>query len=147
MPDITINHSYTLTVPEYGTHQDIDELVSLVKRSGSHFFDPDTMRFFRSRVDHWTFAGPDGWYFVTSEQHNHSRGTEPRKYTVRRLCIADNDISLDELEAFQHYPTLTRARMAARNAAKTGVPFCARCRCRLTPDELCAECVAREHRS
>lgn len=30
---------------------DIDEIRSLVSRSGSHFFDRDTMRFFKSRVD------------------------------------------------------------------------------------------------
>lgn len=86
MPTITIVNSRTLDVPEYGKPMHPDELRDLVTRSGSHFFDRDTMRWFKSRLED-VYAGPDGWYFVTSEKHEGPsiggrRINEPRLYTV-----------------------------------------------------------------
>ena len=49
---------------------------------GRHWFDPDTMRFFKTRMGRWGYRGPGGTYFVTSEQ---GPGM-PRLYTVRRLA-------------------------------------------------------------
>lgn len=51
---------------------------------GRHFFDKDTMQFFRCRLPKFGIRASDGSvYFVTSERHPFS----PRKYTVRRLSI------------------------------------------------------------
>lgn len=152
MQTVTVSHSTTLDVPDYGARLDIDQLIELVKRSGSHFFDSETMRFFRSRVDAYTVAGPDGWYFVTSEKHvsPYSRINEARKYTVRRFSVGPADVELAELEAFQRYPTLQRARTAARVAAKRGTVKCATCRYRLvlegSKEGICGECLERDAR-
>lgn len=162
MPDITIRSERTLHIPEYGAHLDMSEIQRLMRDAGSHFFDADTMRWFRSRVDWRTYAGPDGWYFVTSEQHKHTHGTEPRLYTVRRMSIAkaddgNDDLRLYELEKFQYFPTLRRARTAAAKAARTGVPICPSCSLRLshgghavspggTAIAWCVECAERETR-
>lgn len=151
MPTLTINGSRTLDVPEYGTPIDIDQLQELVSRSGSHFFDRDTMRFFRSRVDYMVYPGADGWYFVTSEKHvsHTSYGTinEPRMYTVRRLSInAQPDLQLDEYEEFQHFKTLRGARACAERCTKSGTVKCPECKFRLVSALLivpCAECVSR----
>jgi hypothetical protein len=60
---------------------------------GGHFFDADTMRFFRSRIGSRVFTGPGGIFFVTSEQRTGMDGTErPRTYTVRQFNPLDGDI-------------------------------------------------------
>lgn len=157
MPTITIHSSYSIEVPDYGAHLDIDRLKDIVTRSGSHFFDAATMRWFRSRTDYHTWAGSDGWYFVTSEKHvaHLSTGTinEPRRYTVRCLRLTKYDgtpgIELYELGAFQEYPTLTRARTAAKRAAASGARVCPDCHLRLMRSwlrecERCLECQSRK---
>jgi hypothetical protein len=65
--------------------------------AGHHFFDRDTMRFFRSRVSSRTYVGRDGRiYFVTSEQR---RGAA-RRYTVRVTIDGTNINSVPEFQAF-----------------------------------------------
>jgi hypothetical protein len=50
--------------------------------SGSHFFDPGSMRFFRSRLCQVVKTLPSGVvYFVTSERFS---AETPRMYSVRR---------------------------------------------------------------
>lgn len=158
MPTITVNHSYPLDVPDYGTRLDISQIQDLVRRSGSHFFDRETMRFFRSRVDYHVAVGSDGWYFVTSEKHEspYLRINEPRKYTVRRLSInaEGTDLRLDEYENFQYFATLRGARNAADKCARHGTVYCPDCRFRLVLAVLhprmvpgpCAECAERAQR-
>jgi len=152
---ITIESSTTLTVPEYGRSMQISELIDICKRSGSHFFDPDTMRWFRSRVDSYTMAGPDGWYFVTSEQQspNYQTGRRyPRLYTVRCMRWENYDgkpgIELYELAGFQAFNTLDKARRAAQHAAKIGAKVCPVCHLRLLREveTTCEECSERAAR-
>lgn len=53
------------------------------KENGLHFFDRDTMRFFKSRIEKKALMFGqliDDKYFVTSEQYDES---SPRLYTVR----------------------------------------------------------------
>jgi hypothetical protein len=154
MPRLNIRTDYYIDVPEYGTRLDIDELKSLVTRSGSHFFDRDTMRFFRSRVDDYVYPGPDGWYFVTSEKHvsHFANINEPRLYTVRRLSVVkrengSDDLGLFELEGFQPYRTLDAARRRAKYYAGKGAALCPKCQLRLMLEnqtEACTECAERE---
>ena len=155
---ITIHNETTITVPEYGRSMQMSELQDIVRRSGSHFFDRDTMRYFRSRVDSYTMAGKDGWYFVTSEQHQvpptsyGSGRTYPRLYTVRCLRLENYDgtpgIELYELGEFQAFKTLNRARKAAKYAAQHGAAVCTDCRIRLafTKETVCSECQTRAAR-
>ena len=130
---VAIRRDWELRIPAYGSPMDMGELQQIVRDSGSHFFDADTMRFFRSRADDYVYPGPDGWYFITSEKHvayTSSRTlNEPRKYTVRRMAINETAtaIRLDEFEAFQHFSTLTRARTAARTLSHTGTDQCSVC--------------------
>lgn len=74
--------------------------------AGSHFFDRDTKRFFRSRILADAFHGNGGCYFVTSEQYVGSDGHKaPRKYTVRKFDPSTADIS-----TFGPFNELTRER-------------------------------------
>lgn len=77
--------------------------------AGLHFFDPGTMRFFRSRIGSDVFEGPGGIYFVSSEQF---RPGYPRKYTVRRFDPADG--SVETVGDFQAYGALRAAKAKAR---------------------------------
>lgn len=76
----------------------------------AYWFSPDTMRFFRSRLDRTAYVGTGGCYFVTSEQFNDSA---PRLYTVRVW----RGKKIDTVGEFQEYATLTAAREAAKAAA------------------------------
>jgi hypothetical protein len=149
---ITKRITLTIDIPDYGTPLDNHGIVGLVKRSGSHFFDTDTMRFFRSRLDVYAFAAPDGWYFVTSERQDDQH---PRLYTVRQLRTREGDtpdtqrLHLVELNGFQAYPTLKRARTAAQKAARTARPLCTSCRSRVSSEDgatVCGECQERAAR-
>ena len=53
-----------------------------------HFFDTDTMRFFRSRVGYARKCKSGVWYFVTSEKPPHDK----RWYSVRKMEL-DGDIN------------------------------------------------------
>ena len=71
--------------------------------AGMHFFEPSTLRFFKSRI------GGGTWYgriFTTSEKGP----DEVRRYTVRQQR---SDGSIDSLGGFQAYDTATAARNAA----------------------------------
>lgn len=55
-----------------------------VAAAGSHYFSPNTMRFFNSRLHSTRIVSGDLAYFVTSKQQDHMDGTsEPRGWTAR----------------------------------------------------------------
>lgn len=67
----------------------INDIKTAVRVRGSHWFDPDTMRFFKTRVLEGVYQGEGGIYFVTSE-----RGpNELRRYSVRKFAPETADIS------------------------------------------------------
>ncbi len=115
------NHTYSL-----------DDLTRHAKECGSHFFDADTMRYFRSRLCHnvtrvYRYSGVtwqnhtgrdvDGFLFITSERHEYQTDAgfhqEPRRYTVR-LASFDFD-HIEEYpqdgdhDSFQYFDTLRQA--------------------------------------
>ena len=84
---------------------DIQKLIDFVKSTGSHFFDRETMRFFKSRVLDKVFDGGNVWYFVTSE-----RGpleTSKRKYTVRQVDKVSGNV--ETVGEFREYSTSRQA--------------------------------------
>lgn len=87
-------------------YQNIRQIEYANTNAGQHFFDPATMRFFRSRIASRTVI--NGRYFITSEQFDAS---SPRLYTIRR---ANDDGSIDTVGEFQQYETVEAAKAAAR---------------------------------
>lgn len=80
---------------------------------GRHWFDKDTMRFFRTRLPLSGWRGAGGTYFTSSEKpYRHGR-----RYSVRRLvgpgCI-------DTVGDFCGYATAAQARSVAKRLAKGG---------------------------
>lgn len=79
------------------------------RRAGFHFFERDTMSFFRSRVESPLIGGR---LFVTSEQFVDSRGNKAdRRYTIREV---QEDASIDTVGKFQEYDTKRQAIAAAK---------------------------------
>ena len=89
----------------------IDEIeVMYSPGSGRHWFDADTLRFFRGRLAQGGYRAADGSvYFVSSEQ-NHGMGAPyPRLYTVRRLTGPKGDVqTVGEFQSFNSAATATK---------------------------------------
>ena len=84
--------------------RDINEVVDDNKAAGQHFFSPDTMRFFGSRVGKRLYGG---MYFVTSEKLPHSG--EARRYTVRRALPDGGIVTVGEFQQFATSADAVRA--------------------------------------
>lgn len=81
------------------------------KARGSHWFDPDTMRFWRSRVLRGVMTTADGSsLFVSSEATPEGH----RAYSVRRY----REGRMDTLGDFMGYATAAQARAAMREYAR-----------------------------
>ena len=81
---------------------------------GRHWFDADSMRFFRTRLPQSAYKGDGGIYFVTSERFTSSRGSLPRAYSVRKL------VGEGRIETVGDFNSMTKAQangMAKRLAA------------------------------
>ena len=63
----------------YPTFVSMYDLRGAVAESGNHFFDRDTLRFFRSRIGNNIYGGR---LFVTSEQ---GEDNSSRRYTIRMV--------------------------------------------------------------
>lgn len=83
----------------------LNEFMQGNKSAGLHYFDRDTMWFFRSRIVRNSWAS-DG-YFITSEQFDDNT---PRKYSIRKGDLSS--FSVASVGEFQAYATLRDARKA-----------------------------------
>jgi hypothetical protein len=123
---------YTSNYDEYVKHypysmpvealawRDVEELKAAVTSSGSNFFRPDTMKFWRSRVASDLTGVPGtlgGIFFITSETNYDHTG---RVYSVRWTYRApDDQTSMIQVSRFDwEGATLAQARAFAKRAAK-----------------------------
>lgn len=83
----------------------ITEMKERNQEKGFYFFERDTMRFFRSRIE--TQAN-NGGYFITSEKPPHG----PRQFTLRRFNWETGDI--DTVGEFMQYRSREEALAARR---------------------------------
>src|SRR3990167_9628009 len=91
------------------TYFTISAIKEANRARGHHFFEADTLRFFRSRILRGVIGGR---YFITSEQFEAYSGYRaPRKYSVRE-CLEDGQIRTHG--EFNTYETPAQARAAAR---------------------------------
>jgi len=90
----------------------IYDISDIQRHHVGHWFDKDSMRFFRSKVCSDVFAGAENIYFISSEQFDHS---SPRKFSVRVLNIKCRDIRT--VGEFQGYETKATALTAALDMA------------------------------
>jgi len=86
----------------------------IIRVHKGHYFEPGTMRFFRSRVLSYAFDGKTEVYFVTSEQFVGSTMTKPRRYTVRAYNPITDDIrTVPPFNELSRYRALRIARELA----------------------------------
>ncbi len=82
--------------------KNMSEVKQANKETGHYWFSPDTMRFFKSKVETDLISG---CYFVTSEKGP----SGPRRYTVR---MVNTDSTIDTAGDFQGYATKLQALKA-----------------------------------
>jgi len=91
-----------------------EELIDYAQSKGSHFFDADSMRFFRSRILETIALKGDFVYFLTSEQFASRGNIAPRKYTIRRLDLMSTNANIETVGEFGEYQTSYLAKMALK---------------------------------
>lgn len=84
--------------------KNMKEAKAISKANGGHFFDPQAMRFFNSKIESELI---EGRYFITSERYSTD---EPKLYTIRQ--ISDTGQILDDIGSFQEHHTLESALVA-----------------------------------
>lgn len=84
----------------------ISEVKANNKAAGFHFFDRDTMRFFKSRIESTVYKNNR---FITSEQAPHG----PRMFTVRQYNPETHEV--ETVGEFMKYRGIEFARMATRS--------------------------------
>jgi hypothetical protein len=97
----------------------ISEIRNRNGAAGQHWFEPATLRFFRSKVLSAVYEGPGGIYFVSSEQFVGSDGVAAkRKYTVRRFH--PGDATIDTVMPFNELSLYAAQKLARERAAGGG---------------------------
>ena len=105
----------------------IDDIRRAAERNGSHWFEPGTMRFFRSRLAQVGYVSKQDdtvAYFVSSEQYRAVSGELlPRRYSVRRVDLTTGNVrTVGEFQAFASSPS---AHAKAISCAVFGEPVTA----------------------
>ena len=95
----------TTAYTDHLNYASIDHIKVANAERGHYFFDPATMRFFRSKIASRSVI--NGRYFITSEQFD---ATSPRLYTIR---ICHDDGTIDTVGEFQQYETVAAAKRVA----------------------------------
>ena len=95
----------------------VGEIMDANAAAGQHYFEPDTMRFFKSRVLGDLFGGR---YFITSERNSGMMGDHPRMYTVREALPNGH---IENASEFQAFSTAAQAKTFAKRLAEANLPF------------------------
>ena len=88
------------------TYTSIEGIKRANLRNHGHWFDKDTLRFFKSRILPTVYHGK---YFISSERYS---SDTMRRYTIR---VADENGSIDTVGEFQAYRTRYAAIKAIGN--------------------------------
>jgi len=114
-PEVEIKQEVKIDLSSIWT---AEGLKKAVRKTGSYFFEPDTMRFFNSRLAPFVLHTERGLLFITSEQfvsYYPSYRKDHRQYTLR---ILHEDGEISEIGEFQQYDTLRQAKSAAKKYAE-----------------------------
>lgn len=75
---------------------DISEVIDLNQRAGRCYFSPDTLKFFRARIDAGAFRLRDGRLIFTESVAGGFRGTEAgrtRRYRINAMSPETGEVS------------------------------------------------------
>ena len=97
------------------TRWTVNAIKDAMRARGSHWFDPDTMRFFGTRVLPTVYQGPGGVYFVT-EDDQYDRAL-PKRFTVRSFHETTKEI--ETMGKVGDHRTAEFAQEAAKRLAES----------------------------
>jgi hypothetical protein len=83
----------------------IDEFIRLNQKKGQHWFDRDTIRFFKSTYSHLY----DNKYFISSEKSPHDK----RKWSIRKVDWRTGNV--ETVGEFQQFTTKKQAEKKLRS--------------------------------
>lgn len=96
-----------------GPWRSLEQVRAANRNLGHHWFDADSMRFFRTRLPKGMIGGR---LFVTSEQFVSADGwADARRYTIR---VAKDDGSVETFGEFQEYASGDAARRVAETIVR-----------------------------
>ena len=84
------------------SYTNLQDVVRANDKAGRHWFEDDTMQFFKTRLESDLI---DGLYFISSERGPHG----PRAFSVR---MADEEAHIQTIGDFMAYETLKDAKAA-----------------------------------
>lgn len=93
----------------------VSDLAAANRAAGGHWFDPESKRFFRSRIAPGLYKGQRLIWFVSSEKSGWE-DSSPRKFTVR--VFDPTAAGVDSVGELFAHRDLSSARAAARSLAK-----------------------------
>jgi len=94
----------------------INEIITINRNSGRHFFEQSTMRFFKSRTQEYGIELDNYIYFITSEQFDYDH---KHLYTIRVMCKYCG--AVEEIGGFQNYETMQKAKTGLNQALAQAV--------------------------
>ncbi len=96
----------------------IEDIKKISADKGHKWFDPSSMKFFRTKVLPTVYEGPGGVFFISSEQFVPSSGrAAARKYTVRQFNPTTGKVSTFGGQEWFNKLTIYQARTRAKEAA------------------------------
>lgn len=93
----------------------LEDIVEANRKANCHFFDRETMKFFKSRVEevhHLTPAETTRVFFITSESYGRY-DNEPPRFTVREFSPATGRVAT--IGEFMEHDTLRSAQIAVQD--------------------------------
>ena len=97
-------------------HWTLPRIKEANRQAGKHWFSPDTLRFFKSRIGETIYQGPGGVYFVSSEVYGPSA---PRLYSVREFTPSTKAVNSVHGERFTQTTRARAITLAKKLAAGT----------------------------
>ncbi len=93
--------------------QNVREFYAQMRPDG-HWFEPGSMRFFKTKLPKVAYATDAGLLFITSEVNPSGE----KRYSVRRQKVSGD---IDTVGAFHFYPTRQAALAAIKSIHQNGV--------------------------
>lgn len=87
-------------------YTDMRSIARAHKKSGRHFFDANTMRFWGSVIKDEVFVYGEKRYFITADDQFDPK--RPKRYTVRSFDICDREVRT--VFGFQQFETYEEAK-------------------------------------
>lgn len=108
---VSWEYACVLAERERDARRGLSTIGDVRRRHTGHWFDPDTMRFFKTRLPAESTLLISGRYFVSSEDNSSPYYPGERRYTIREAL---SDGKVETVGEFHVYPSRKAAERVAR---------------------------------